>query len=63
MYSEIEAIALLHDKGEMEVKLRQLEIDLKKKELELKELEISRLNDERGFEWEMRAREEAREQK
>ena len=64
VYSGIETTALLHDKGEMEVKLRQQEIDLKKRELELRELEISKLSDERSFEREMRAREEAsREQK
>ena len=64
VYSGVETIALLHDKGEMEVKLRQQEIDLKKRELELRELEISKLSDERSFEREMRAREEAsREQK
>jgi len=63
-YSGADTISLLHYKGEMEVKLRQQEIDLKKRELELRELEISKLSDERSFEWEMRAREEAnREQK
>ena len=64
VYSGVETIALSHDKGEKEVKLRQQEIDLKKRELELRELEISKLSDERSFEREMRAREVAnREQK
>ena len=43
----------------MEVKLRQHEIDVKKRELELRESYISKLSDERSFEREMRAKEEA----